>query len=247
MVAPKTLVLKGEKSILFFTAVLVFILSCGPVYIPPGHYFNTLSQGKSVEIRAESLISIPSVTITVKRGENFFFGTAEASSVELAYRFGAGAGKIIQSSAQNKESDKWSPKTMKLVSISAYIFRLRHIMLKEVYIDGESKIVKETLFIDGVDAMATYNFIFTSRFFDSYAGVNILFVAPFGTTPFLDSSVSTGIGVGYKEFKITLRTSFIWTPLILSLVVDEYYPKIGNIGTLIPLFLTLYVGAKLTI
>ena len=74
-----------------------------------------------------------------------------------------------------------------------------------------------------------------------------MFVAPFGTNPFLDSSVSTGIGIGYKEFKITLRTSLIWTPLVLSLVSDKYYPKIGNIGTLVPLFLTLHVGTKLTI
>ena len=235
------------KSALFFAVVLLLILSCGPVYIPPGHYFNTLSQEKSVEIRAESLISIPSVTITVKQGENFFFGTAEASSVELAYRFGAGAGKIIRSSSQDEKSDKWSSETMNLVSISAYIFRLRHIRLKKIYIDGENRRVKETLFIDGIDAMATYNFVFTSRIIDAYAGVNILFVAPFGTNPFLDSSVSTGIGIGYKEFKITLRTSLIWTPLVLSLVSDKYYPKIGNIGTLVPLFLTLHVGTKLTI
>ncbi len=119
--------------------------------------------------------------------------------------------------------------------------------MKKIYVDGEPKRIKETLFIDGVDAMGTYNFVFTSRFIDAYAGANILFVAPFGTRPFIDSSVSTGIGIGYKELKLTFRASLIWTPLVLSLVADEYYPEIGNIGTIVPLFLTLHIGAKLTI
>ncbi len=117
MVILKTLVLKDGKRVLFSAVVLLFILSCGPVYIPPGHYFNTLSQGKNVEIRSELMLSIPSATITVKQGENFFFGTAEASSVELAYRFGGGVGKIVQSSSQNEKSDKWSSGTIRLVSI----------------------------------------------------------------------------------------------------------------------------------
>lgn len=246
MVASGILVLKGKKCVLFFPTVLLFILACGPVYIPPAHYFNTLSEGKSMEIRLESMISIPSLTVSARQGKNFFFGTAEGSLIELAYRFGGGAGKIIKSSYQHEESNKWSAKTMKLISISAYIFRLRYIRIKRIYVDGTPKSTKETLFIDGIDAMGTYNVVFTSRFIDAYAGINILLVAPFGVRPFMDSSVSTGIGIGYRGFKITLRSSLIWTPFVLSLVADEYYPKINNIGTLIPLFLTLHIGAKLT-
>lgn len=226
---------KCVYSFLFFLAFTISIfppLGCNTVvYFPPPHYFNTLSEGKIVDVRPEIMIAIPSATITLRHEDFFAFKMGESGiggDNGLNYRFGVGGGKIFAEDKRKK--DKWSPKTLMQLSGAVYSFRLK---------EG---INNKTVFIDGVEFVGTYNFVFTSDFFDAYAGADILFVVPFPTRPFIDSIISAGAGFGYKSVKVMLRLDSVWTTLLYSAIgAEKIYPTIEG-KTMIPFFFAPRVG-----